>query len=281
MSMPSTPFHGGDSNPIRILWAKRLHRPIIVTAKTAIDCDDIVVLALYSQLARRSPARRHNAATLSVHPDVPLDFAPTSVHSMNEERKQSGTEIRLNRAFLRRQPCFSLRCFDAYCILQAPWSVVSLDILQMGPKQTRGFGITASVPLPAKEYIYELAGLILVDGNAEHTRLSQYEATTIQLIGYYSRMQIRRVRRTGTIRTFLQWPSQSSLVKMKTLKGTRFGWSNKPLPPLPFPLPTNTQFPTDIDGDFETLSAPAVKEEELMWNAAGAARLRRANDYYG
>ncbi|KAJ7856945.1 hypothetical protein B0H14DRAFT_2752016, partial [Mycena olivaceomarginata] len=47
----------------------------------------------------------------------------------------------------------------------------------MGPNRIRGFGITASVPLPANEYIYELAGLILVDGNAEHTRLSQYEAT--------------------------------------------------------------------------------------------------------
>ncbi|KAJ7857841.1 hypothetical protein B0H14DRAFT_3638037, partial [Mycena olivaceomarginata] len=68
-------------------------------------------------------------------------------------------------------------CFDAYCILQAPWLVVSLHVREMGPKRIRGFGITASVHLPANEYIYELAGLVSVDGNAEHTRLSRYEAT--------------------------------------------------------------------------------------------------------
>lgn len=57
-------------------------------------------------------------------------------------------------------------------------------VLPLGPKQTRGFGIAASVPLTAKEYIYELAGLISVDGNAEHTRLPEYEATdkTVRLL---------------------------------------------------------------------------------------------------
>jgi hypothetical protein len=65
------------------------------------------------------------------------------------------------------------------CILYSASALVGCLIkrLEMGPNRIRGFGITASVPLPANEYIYELAGLISVDGNAEHTRLSQYEAT--------------------------------------------------------------------------------------------------------
>lgn len=86
--MPSTPLHGGESNPIRFLWAKHLHRPFTVTAKTAVDCDDILVLALYSQLARRSPARRHNAATLSLHPDVPLELR-AHIRSLYEQAKKT------------------------------------------------------------------------------------------------------------------------------------------------------------------------------------------------
>jgi hypothetical protein len=39
-----------------------------------------------------------------------------------------------------------------------------------------GFGIVASVALLAGEYIYELMGLLSVDGNAVHTRLSEIRA---------------------------------------------------------------------------------------------------------
>jgi hypothetical protein len=59
-----------------------------VTAKTAVDCEDILVLALYSQLARRSPARRHNAAILSVHPDVPLELR-AHIRSLYEQAKKT------------------------------------------------------------------------------------------------------------------------------------------------------------------------------------------------
>ncbi|KAJ7828840.1 hypothetical protein B0H14DRAFT_2366899, partial [Mycena olivaceomarginata] len=71
------------------------------------------------------------------------------------------------------------RCFDAYCILQAPWSVVKLKKVHlMGPTRTPGFGfgIVASVALLAGEYIYELMGLLSVDGKAVHTRLSEIRA---------------------------------------------------------------------------------------------------------
>ncbi|KAJ7876650.1 hypothetical protein B0H13DRAFT_1472229, partial [Mycena leptocephala] len=68
------------------------------------------------------------------------------------------------------------RCFDAYCVLQAPWSAVKLKVLSMGSNLTRGFGIVASVPLLSGEYIYELMGLMSSDGNAKHTRLSEIEA---------------------------------------------------------------------------------------------------------
>ncbi|KAJ7829588.1 hypothetical protein B0H14DRAFT_3143865 [Mycena olivaceomarginata] len=206
--MPPRSLCTGERNPIRIPWAKRLHRPIIITAKTAIECDDIVVLALYSQLARRSRARRHNTATLSLHPDVPSELR-ARIRSLYEESKktiwhQDQTQQGLLKAttalfaeiwessrelLVNLHGVYGARkalrwCFDAYCILQAPWSVVSLKVLPLGPEQTRGFGIAASVPLTAKEYIYELAGLISVDGNAEHTRLSEYEATdkTIRLL---------------------------------------------------------------------------------------------------
>lgn len=87
-SMPPTSLCTGERNPIRIPWAKRLHRSVIITAKTAIECDDIVVLALYSQLARRSPARRHNTSTLSLHPDVPWELR-ARIRSLYEESKKT------------------------------------------------------------------------------------------------------------------------------------------------------------------------------------------------
>ncbi|KAJ7875941.1 hypothetical protein B0H14DRAFT_2568535 [Mycena olivaceomarginata] len=48
----------------------------------------------------------------------------------------------------------------------------------MGPNRNPefGFGIIASVALLAGEYIYELMGLLSVDGNAVHTRLSEIRA---------------------------------------------------------------------------------------------------------
>jgi hypothetical protein len=52
--------------------------------------------------------------------------------------------------------------------------------LGTGLKATRtprfGLGIIASVALLAGEYIYELMGLLSVDGNAVHMRLSEIRA---------------------------------------------------------------------------------------------------------
>ncbi|KAJ7905941.1 hypothetical protein B0H13DRAFT_1477805, partial [Mycena leptocephala] len=53
---------------------------------------------------------------------------------------------------------------------------VRLKVLSLGSNRTRGFGIVASVPLLAGEYIYELTGLLSVDGHATNTRLSEYRA---------------------------------------------------------------------------------------------------------
>jgi hypothetical protein len=64
-------------------------------------------------------------------------------------------------------------------ILQAPWSVVRLKkVYHIGPTRNPefGFGIVSSIALLAGEYIYELMGLLSVDGNAVHTRLSEIRA---------------------------------------------------------------------------------------------------------
>ncbi|KAJ7933630.1 hypothetical protein B0H13DRAFT_1855872 [Mycena leptocephala] len=187
----------GRGSPIRVLWAERLEKPVI-TAQTACECDDIAVLAIYSQVVRKPHSRRHKVATLSPDSDVPPELR-FHIRSLYEKHKsaildrhqtpdgllqattalfaeiwKSAHALNLDGIHGARQ---ALRwCFDAYCVLQAPWSAVKLKVLSMGSNLTRGFGIVASVPLLSGEYIYELMGLMSSDGNAKHTRLSEIEA---------------------------------------------------------------------------------------------------------
>ncbi|KAJ7862104.1 hypothetical protein B0H14DRAFT_3444873 [Mycena olivaceomarginata] len=65
--------------------AKRLEKPVI-TAQTACECDDIAVLAIYSQLVRKPHSRCHNIATLSPNSDVPPEIR-VHIHSLYEQAK--------------------------------------------------------------------------------------------------------------------------------------------------------------------------------------------------
>lgn len=75
----------GEGSLIRVLWAERLEKPVI-TAQTACECDDIAVLAIYSQLVRKPHSRHHNIATLSPNSDVPLEIR-VHIHSLYEKAK--------------------------------------------------------------------------------------------------------------------------------------------------------------------------------------------------
>jgi hypothetical protein len=75
----------GKGSPIRVLWAQRLEKPVI-TAQTACECDDIAVLAIYSQLVRKPHSRRHRIATLSPDSDVPLEIR-LHIRSLYEKHK--------------------------------------------------------------------------------------------------------------------------------------------------------------------------------------------------
>jgi hypothetical protein len=84
----------GEGSLIRVLWAERLEKPVI-TAQTACECDDIAVLAIYSQLVRKPHSRHHNIATLSPNSDVPLEIRVQS--------QKSYTKIRPWRASFKQQ----------------------------------------------------------------------------------------------------------------------------------------------------------------------------------
>ncbi|KAJ7848706.1 hypothetical protein B0H14DRAFT_3452921 [Mycena olivaceomarginata] len=125
---------------------------------------------IYSQMVRKPDSRRHNISTLTPNPDVSLEIR-THIRTIYEKSAPA-----LNLDGIRGARKALQWCFDAYCILQAPWSVVKLKKVHlMGPTRTPGFGfgIVASVALLAGEYIYELMGLLSVDGKAVHTRLSE------------------------------------------------------------------------------------------------------------
>ncbi|KAJ7889151.1 hypothetical protein B0H14DRAFT_2692457, partial [Mycena olivaceomarginata] len=187
-------LHWGEGSLLRVLSAERLEKPVI-TAQTACECDDIAVLALYSQIVRKPHSRRHNISTLTPNPDVPPEIR-THIRSLYEKGKPAildqnqtldgltqttalFTEIWKSAPALNLDGIRGARkalrwCFDAYCILQASWFVVSLKkVYLMGPTRNPefGFGIVASVAFLAGEYIYELMG-----GNAVHTRLSEIRA---------------------------------------------------------------------------------------------------------
>ncbi|KAJ7914137.1 hypothetical protein B0H13DRAFT_1873215 [Mycena leptocephala] len=162
-------LHWGEGSLLRVLWAERLEKPVI-TAQTACECDDITVLALYSQIIRKPLSRRHNISTLTPNPDVPLEIR-THIRSLYEKAKPAildqnqtldgltQTTTALFTEIWKSAPALNLDgirgarkalrwCFDAYCILPAPWSVVRLKkVYLIGPTRNPEFvfGIVASV----------------------------------------------------------------------------------------------------------------------------------------
>ncbi|KAJ7806189.1 hypothetical protein B0H14DRAFT_3152985 [Mycena olivaceomarginata] len=170
----------GEGSLIRVLWDERLEKPVI-TAQTACECDDIAVLAIYSQLVRKPHSRHHNIATLSPNSDVPLEIR-VHIHSLYEKAKPE---------ILHQNQTLEGLIQATTALFTEIWKsapVLNLDGIRgsmvrreieghvMGSPGIRGFGIVVSVPLLAGEYIYELTGLLSVDGNAEHTRLSEIRA---------------------------------------------------------------------------------------------------------
>ncbi|KAJ7893106.1 hypothetical protein B0H14DRAFT_915019 [Mycena olivaceomarginata] len=133
------------------------------------------------QLVRKPHSRHYNIAILSPNSDVPLEIR-VHIHSLYEKAKPEilhqnqtlegliqattalFTEIWKSAPVLNLEGIRGARkalrwCFDSYCILQAPWSVVKLKVHVMGFPGIRGFGIVASVPLLAGEYIYDIIHL--------------------------------------------------------------------------------------------------------------------------
>ncbi|KAJ7862097.1 hypothetical protein B0H14DRAFT_3134327 [Mycena olivaceomarginata] len=143
---PLTALKWGEGSLIRVLWDERLEKPVITT-QTACECDDIAVLAIYSQLAK--PEILHQNQTLEG-----LIQATTALF----------TEI------WKSAPVLNLDGIRGSMVRR------EIEGHVMGSPGIRGFGIVVSVPLLAGEYIYELTGLLSVDGNAEHTRLSEIRA---------------------------------------------------------------------------------------------------------
>ncbi|KAJ7794599.1 hypothetical protein B0H14DRAFT_2621736 [Mycena olivaceomarginata] len=154
----------GEGSLIRVLWAERLEKPVI-TAQTACECDDIAVLAIYSQLVRKPHSRHHNIATLSPNSDVPLEIR-VHIHSLYEKAKpeilhQNQTLEGLIQAttalfteIWKSAPVLNLGGIRGSMVR------CELKVHVMGSPGIRGFGIVASVPLLAGEYIYELTGLL-------------------------------------------------------------------------------------------------------------------------
>ncbi|KAJ7872621.1 hypothetical protein B0H14DRAFT_3563205 [Mycena olivaceomarginata] len=186
-------LHWGEGSLLRVLWAERLEKPVI-TAQTACECDDIAVLTLYSQMVRKPHSRRHNISTLTPNPDVPLEIR-AHIHTLYEKAKPAildqnqtlegltQTTTALFTEIWKSAPALNLDGIrgarKALKPAAIPNSVVKLKKVHlMGPTRTPGFGIgiVASVALLAGEYIYELMGLLSVDGNAVHTRLSEIRA---------------------------------------------------------------------------------------------------------
>jgi hypothetical protein len=78
-------LHWGEGSLLRVLWAERLEKAAI-TAQTACECDDVAVLALYSQTVRKPHSRRHNISTLTPNPDIPFEIR-THIQSLYEKAK--------------------------------------------------------------------------------------------------------------------------------------------------------------------------------------------------
>ncbi|KAJ7474565.1 hypothetical protein B0H11DRAFT_1918274 [Mycena galericulata] len=135
-------------------------------------------------MVRKPHSRRHNISTLTPNPDVPLEIR-THIHTLCEKTKPAildqnqtledltQTTTALFTEIWKSAPALNL---DGIRGARKPCDGEKVHL--MGPTRTPGFGfgIAASVALLAGEYIYELMGLLSVDGNAVHTRLSEIRA---------------------------------------------------------------------------------------------------------
>ncbi|KAJ7868382.1 hypothetical protein B0H14DRAFT_2572406 [Mycena olivaceomarginata] len=122
-----------------------------------------------SQMVRKPQSRRHKIATLSAHSDVPPEIR---LHIRSLYEKQKSVMLDRNQTpegLLQTTAALFAEIWKSGAGTQprrhtwrkegssmAPWSAVRLKVLSLGSNRTRGFGIVASVPLLAGEYIYEL-----------------------------------------------------------------------------------------------------------------------------
>ncbi|KAJ7791476.1 hypothetical protein B0H14DRAFT_2624947 [Mycena olivaceomarginata] len=118
-------LYWGGGSPIRVLWAERLEKPVI-TAQTGCECDDIAVLAIYSQMTPEGLLQTTAALFAEIWKSAPA----LNLDGIHGARK-------------------ALRWYDPDNQQHnlAPWSAVRLKVLSLGSNRTRGFGIVASVPL--------------------------------------------------------------------------------------------------------------------------------------
>lgn len=64
------------------------------------------------------------------------------------------------------------RCISAYALIVQPTSVARLYKRKMNDNEL-GFGVRATRPIVKGEYLYELSGLLAIDNDTPHTRLSE------------------------------------------------------------------------------------------------------------
>ncbi|KAJ7149004.1 hypothetical protein C8R43DRAFT_952248 [Mycena crocata] len=162
-------------------------------ASLCILVDDIAVRGLYSQITRKSAARKHDVLQLSLKPVI---NGPTTdkIRDLFEARKatlfkpeQTFVELRdgienmvleiwsaTRKDWRLERPQFDAFrwAFHAYSMLVAPWSPVSLTVSPPGVYCRRGFGIVADRDLFENEYLWELAGMLSSDYTDQHTGLS-------------------------------------------------------------------------------------------------------------
>lgn len=65
------------------------------------------------------------------------------------------------------------RCLEAYNMVISPNSCIKLSTIVMGCNGERGFAIHARRSIQKNEVIYELIGMMPLDNNSPHSRLSE------------------------------------------------------------------------------------------------------------
>ncbi|KAJ6601241.1 hypothetical protein DFH09DRAFT_1271034 [Mycena vulgaris] len=183
-----------DNDSLRKDWAISLDKNSPMTAYMAVKYDDVIVQALFGQINPRPPHRQHAISKMSkdaykISAEEARQFLQlfeSARPALFASQQLADLEVAMSLFLTGLQPWMQLigggrgssamKWFvEAYSILLAPWCIVRLRVLPMGPSSQVQFGIFAREDIQEGDIVWEMMGMLssTAEKNARHTHLSE------------------------------------------------------------------------------------------------------------